>query len=227
MNPILLSYPRSGSHWLSYCIAQAFNVEILEAAKGKCVRAPFPYPSEPKASFIKRHGHESNFWTKEIGGPCLLILRNPLECIPRHLDSKRDEAILGSMSGKDLKALENATDYITILEYYDKLKSCKGIVYYEDLIQNPVDTIKSLSNFFSAAFSLDYSGSFEDNLSILTEKSLNFYNTFNKSQTMGKHITFHSRNLNTGTVDLVWHHLDSNFRLLTKKYLEKYRENNS
>lgn len=220
MKNILLSYPISGSHWLSYLIAQAYNVEVKEAAKEKVIGPTFPYQSPPSVSFHKRHGHEES-WKEDRFCPTIFILRNPLECIPRHTGSNNLDTLIENLKGKDLVGTKDEIDLATILMSYHTLNEKKALVYYEDLIDNPWGVAKSLRSFFAGfGLSFDLSCDMEE----LRDSSLKFYDSFNKSQTRGEQKVFHSEKLDKNTIDGVWDFLWEKWPVLTSTYLERYHE---
>ena len=143
---LLLSYPRSGSTWLRYCIE--FLTErptfgyIKKIRNGTHVDTPFfkeYLTNEPIA--LKRHKwDEDEARSKRAYRKMILLVRNYKEAM------LRDDYPLYKF--KDLTILETIEkDYIKLLEKYHNHEYRvreKAIVYYEDLILEPKKTLDDL-----------------------------------------------------------------------------------
>lgn len=139
---LLLSYPRSGNTWLRYC------TEILTGKKTMSALRP-PYNTveslqklrqmsdmdknsltpTTKNEIILEKSHLFFGGDEELFDKLVLIIRDYREAIPRHQPKLDDKAI-------EL--------YISPLISYDNFNGNKLVLYYEDLITDPKNTLKEL-----------------------------------------------------------------------------------
>jgi len=173
---LMLSYPGSGSHFLSYCLEEWFDIQmlrpsrkkprwlsnVLEKKLGVCMRTTV-FDSDRKktkhkitAMHLCREAHIKQF--EEENGGVILLLRNPLESVPRNIHKRNPEAL---KNDRDIlkKMIEKSdnhdpvheldVDYIRILEAYRKFEGHKVTIYYEDLIGNISSEYEKLFSFFA------------------------------------------------------------------------------
>ena len=175
---LMLSYPGSGSHFLAYCLEEWFDIQMLRASRkkpqwlsnlleknmGVCMRESVFDSDKKKAKHkitkihLCRDAHIKQF--KEENDGIILLLRNPLESVPRNIHKRKPEAlkadqdILKKMIGKSdnhAPTGELDVDYIRLLEAYRKFEGNKVAIYYEDLIENIPSEYEKLFKFFSNA----------------------------------------------------------------------------
>ena len=174
----MLSYPGSGSHFLAYCLEEWFDVQMLRDSRKKpvwlsnlleknfdvCMRNSVfdSNKNSAKCKVTKNHlcrdAHVKQFEEENDG--IILLLRNPLESVPRNIHKRKlealkaDQDILKKMIGKSdnhTPAGELDVDYIRLLEAYRKFEGNKVAVYYEDLIENIPSEYEKLFTFFTNA----------------------------------------------------------------------------
>lgn len=149
---ILLSYPRSGNHWIRYIIEWFSSRKTLGASEGQnskdfgvpydmsiCERTNVPHVNISKQAIaIKRH--RLNDWDPR-DSRLLFVIRNPFECVVRNLEiSKSDFNI------KNEKVQKNIDWYFDLIKEFENWKSEKYIIKYEDIISDSNNFISTLKN---------------------------------------------------------------------------------
>lgn len=133
---VLLSYPRSGNTWLRYCLeflsgqpSQGLGNDMRERPMGET----FNLGVDLNADYIVHKSHYAanlNKYSKAI-----LILRDPMYCIPRHTGTRYFEP----------KYIQK---YIRCIEIFDEFEGPKFIIYYEDLMTDKLfDILYELCEF--------------------------------------------------------------------------------
>lgn len=172
----MLSYPGSGSHFLAYCLEEWFDIQMLRASRkkprwlsnlleksmGACMRESV-FDSDRKNTKHKitkihlcREAHIRQFEEENDG--IILLLRNPLESVPRNIHKRKPEAL--KMDRDILKKMIEKSDnhdpvgeldpnYTRLLEAYRNFKGNKVTVYYEDLIGDIPSEYEKLFTFFT------------------------------------------------------------------------------
>ena len=139
----LLSYPRSGNHWVRYIIESISGFATLGARDGlgprdttlwidTPLRLKVRIPrTRPRAIVIKRHNirkFDSN------NSPLTLLVRQPGEAILSHTPD---------LVGKDSKIMEATDGFIKMCTSVDERPSKVQIVYCEEFISKDVATVRS------------------------------------------------------------------------------------
>ncbi|GEM_PF-2507570 len=143
----LISYPRSGNHWVRF-IVEWFSGRPTLGVKGNLRDAPIhknqfsstKNPLSHVAAFkmpILRKGHYCEYFDSQVkrrgqAVRLILILRDPFECITRH-------------KGKVLK--QDLNHYMLLVQKFHDYGGKKHLVYYEDLLATPQDEIERLLKF--------------------------------------------------------------------------------
>jgi len=196
MKIVVSGYPRSGNTWIQYCIS--------EVTGHKC----------PKAHWYDCSTKNSDYWVFPI--------RNYKECITRHAkhgnvaDDNIIDVILqqteGNFCGNGPK-----TDYMDILSCYDRHEGLKSIVYYEDIITEPKNTLGKLF------MEIGVDGTeFINDLDNHINKSISQY--VGGSATNGKDILYHSLAFVKEERDKLDKSVCNRFPILFNKYLLRYKE---
>lgn len=222
----LLSYPRSGSYWLTYIIERLIGLEVGGSLTG--------FKSSNPVKITKTHGNTKSWWENFTKGrdSLILIVRNYKECIPRHLNLKKDDlkAILTDLQGASPleSGIEN-TDYIADLKLFDSLEYNKLLIYYEDLITDPSGQILQVIEFLKK-----YKVRIDDRrLQLFLERyehhvraSLSLYRKINNPVTAGSQdkLLFYSKFLSDDIKHTLDNHLTKNFPEVTERYLSRYLE---
>lgn len=135
--PLLVSYSRSGTNWVSY---------ILEMVSHSKVPDGFTKKTNDQNFFIDR-AHNGSLRIHRYN-KVILLLRNYKECIVRHHGMKTiRNASSTSNFLANKKMSQPAIWYVNNLISYDHFKKEKLVIYYEDLMSNPEETINLLKTF--------------------------------------------------------------------------------
>ena len=224
---ILLSYPRSGNHWLRYIVEWFSSRPTLGDKEGEhpndiindvdipiYKRVSIPHVN-PHISPIAKKRHFINAWDDK-NAKVVLVIRNYKECIVRHM-------YLGDHTNYDIDnevVKSSIQNYCSILSCFDNWGSDKVYFYYEDLllISKSFDkTLKKLLVFLDCYDELMYK-------EFLHKKEFHKKNSMasliSKTATNGDSVLFHSNNL---TDIQKWvSHIDINYPILKEKYLISY-----
>ncbi len=176
----LLTYPHSGTQWLTYCVCQLtyrpayvlnekmwdWNSSMLQLS-----------PDQKKAAFY--HTHRPEFLThvhedfrKHQNGKLLIVLRNFKESLFRRVDTAEKALRLVHRASKgegDFYKLIRNLSYFQTFPPERRL-----LIYYEDLILSPKETLQSILNFTGDEANID---EFIDELETHKERCFTFYNT--------------------------------------------------
>jgi len=219
----LLSYPRSGSNWLKYCIEALTNFEVSTLIDCKKITEDI---------ILKDHGHVSNFWNNYSEfDTIILIVRNYKECITRHIDITNYDELKKEFQNKTpIQSGIDDTDFIMLLDLYDKSKGPKILIYYEDFILNPKKELEKILKFLlnlNAHIKISLND-FLINFNSHKEKSIQYYrNNFSASITRGDKdkLFYHSKKINIEDRKKLDNFLQHEYPDLFKKYLQRYLEN--
>lgn len=236
MNKIgFISYPSSGSYWLSHIVMNVFKCDIHLALNEHNIFSETIIKND-KYEIRKTHcvekEHES--YIKECNG-LIMILRNYKECTIKRLkvNNKIDclsERIKQEVSNKSYEEKDSngySVDYIRLLKIYDSFSFHKVLIYYEDLISDIEKEINKLKNFFNLFSIKGYSKDFLKNLEYHKNLSLNNYKDKIYElggTTQGRNLLYHSKALTYEEKVDIDNFIFSNFPSLYNKYLIRYKE---
>ncbi len=158
----LMGYPRSGNHWVRFCLE---NLLSSADALNQEPRRYTYWGHNPSRLQLDRADQEKDY--------LIVIVRNYRECMMRH-HNNRDDRMLDFLNFEDsyFKQLGQAeqlfesrkSGYILTLKCYEKWNpATRFLVYYEDLINDPETTLKSLMRFLGQDEALvdDFMADFE------------------------------------------------------------------
>ncbi len=220
----LLSYPRSGSNWLSYCIECLSEMQIGGSLTGFLSIGN---------KITKSHGNTKSWWKDFIlcKDSLILMVRNYKECVVRNCDGDLAKVFSDLQGGLPLKTGIEKTDYISILKLFEYTKEKKHLIYYEDLVQNPYQELSRLVKF------LEQFGGNKGNITSFMKQyeqhrktSLELYGKkIDKPRTNGtrNELLFHSKKLTKETKLKIDDHLIKRFPNIYNKYLKRYGENDT
>jgi hypothetical protein len=143
----LMSYPRSGSNWLRYCVEFLTKYPTVGPLhKSTKLNQPFGTRCnigvDLKKDYILFRAHLTNPATRKK--PVILLIRNYKECIPRHAllpTNPNRKDVIDAFNDDLLK-------YTSLIKEFDIWGPKKILVYYEDLISNPRVELKRVLDFF-------------------------------------------------------------------------------
>lgn len=218
VSEFLISYPRSGSHLTCYFLEMIMNKEIVLGG-GKTPRS-LKYPGYGTKRFssssfnkdvppiCKTHAVKPLHLKLNCSqNKLLLILRNYKECIPRRMKEAENDYNIDLLkksildlddSRVKIYRLNNKSGFDLYLEgliFYDNWEdeSTKLLVHYEDLISNPIETLKKVFFFLDDKFEIP--DDLERTINGFLKDSLNRYKKkFGpKHSSDGKDEIFHSK----------------------------------
>lgn len=222
----LISYPRSGSTWIRYCIEYLTEAatlgwmnfcptpEIINQLSNLDVSGlPAHYfestgviLDEEKLNKLpiltKRHNHED---IKTDINSLLLLVRDYKECVERQ-------------SSKELRISIKKTNYLDLIRFYDRFEGKKDIIYYEDIIKDVKSCIIKSLDLLEHKIEGSKLDEFMHNIDSHHAKCMSLYKD---SDTDGKTI---SRNKDAHTVDYYKEcerYISENHSDISK-YLERY-----
>ena len=220
----ILSYPRSGSTWIRYCLEfmtkrptvgsyskhkKGHHSNVIGSLKNIGVDLG------KNPIFVRTHSPKG---IKDVSGKLVFLIRNYKEVIIRHHNLKQEKNPK-KLIKNNLIGLEQGSNYMDLISFFDNYNGEKLIIYYEDLIENPTETISILADFVCAEKKF-----LSELLSNLEEHKKNSLSVYKKSETQGKRKTSHSSILshqNKENLDLF---VRDNNAELYEKYLIRYAE---
>jgi|GEM_PF-2433090 len=205
-----LRAPRSGSHFMFYCLNEIFDINIVSSKADRRFQHPF-FPKKGGPNLYVAHNAANLQLDKESFDSDYLIclVRNyrenyirRYETLPRILKQLRFEARWRSKESPhfNLEKLSefNQDHYFHCLRCYDLWDPDKRIlIYYEDLIERPKMVMEELAQFFQMDNYEEILDQFMRDLPDHKERSLALYNHNyeSKTQTDGKDLSSHSKRL--------------------------------
>ncbi len=158
----------------------------------------------------------------------LLLLRNPKEAIPKA--SKTEDLYYDIASKPVTPAKKRLANYIDNLEFFDSYNGPKHILYYEDLISDPLNSIKQLLAFFGE----DPNGAseFMKNYEQYKNRVVNSYvsqrtrkdGSIGGGVTAGNKLIYYSKKFSKSSLVKFDELLKNSHPTLYKKYLKRYEE---
>lgn len=226
----ILSYPRSGSNWLSYCIN--YICKLPADTPGYKYFANDLFKGMPDYVVEKTHAQSPEYWSELHlhDWAYILLIRNYKECIPRQIQSYQIEHMKSAMNGLnplELKSDVHIFDYINVLKVFDKSSVSKICVYYEDLIVEPERELKRVVEFLKPYGGEDNLDDFMNCFGYHKEQSLSYYvksgpNVVSATQGSRDKIIYHSKDMDKGEIMGLDSHVKNKFPILFEKYLRRY-----
>lgn len=217
--PFILSYPRSGSNFICYCLKNIFQFD---------------------SGMPKSHGQNKEFWYHytdkklnkvpyeyHLKSPLIFIMRNYKESIPRQTDDYNfSEKYRKAVSNYRTKDNNHHFDYISILEFYDKREDPKILIYYEDFMTNIDIELKKICDFVADSLNIEYKhdrfNSFIENIDFHKNESLKNYQKHSESKTKGGGLEYHSKKIKLDIRYEIDRYMENEYEYLYNKYLKRY-----
>ncbi len=225
----LLSFPRSGNHWVRYILEYFSGRPTIGDGQTEMrtdwtgivdspifIRVPeLNVNSQALPIAFKRHFINEDNSDKNI--PVIIILRNYKEVFMRSMQ----EHMVGWE--EPLNTLAIVQKYMNLINEFELCKTKKLVIYYEDLMQYPEENIKKILKF--CKLSTDKLYNFLENYDKHTKSVLSMYSkTVAKTQTDGNLALHYS----LGLMSDVKFAIDEAYRNYGKiaydKYFKKYAE---
>lgn len=189
---VLLSYQRSGAHWLTYCLYRLAVHHIIDYNQQwpELNRIIAKFPANPNATrpfFQAHHLKQLSEWRKKNlsreRDTLVLLVRDYKECYPRN----RPDVPL-------LLLPDIEPHYFEDLEIYHNWPTERRyLVYYEDLIENLEATLDGVLTFLGEP--IDGIPSFLENLEEHRRFVIKAYDKTWGSQSKGMDIHHHSKKI--------------------------------
>lgn len=189
----LLSYPRSGNTWARYCIEYLTGRPTFH----RYINDPRNYPIgwlagfeiNPNLAPIEKV-HTQKELEKNNGDrrkdKLILIVRNPKEALSRHGGT---EITLGVLQGDGSKGNSDPRIYFNNIAVYDSWNSQKRLlIFYEDLVAKPIQTLATILIFLDSSF--DKIDSFMSKYMLHKKAAIKLYKD---SESKGNDLLFHSK----------------------------------
>lgn len=219
INNIILSFPRSGNHWVRYIVEYFSKKRTLGCGDwewGNTIDGPIfsridneDYYKDNSYIAVKRHTVDFNVEIYNI----LLIIRNYKEVGIRMFNPKRHV---------DAGVKKSLKEYMSLIGAYDKCKNNKNIIYYEDLMKSPESEINKIIKFFNIK-NADVN-KFMENYETNKKKCIKIYDNLNGSRTKGNDIRFYSKKSNPIVIKEYDDFILKTYPKLANKYLSRYKE---
>lgn len=225
----VLRAPRSGSHWFFYCNNVLFEKNIYTESS---LMTEFPYKKNGESIFTAHNPYDlyltDNSYCKDY---LILLIRNYRECMVRnyHCPDIVKNEILYQASFNPLSQEKNwvfnlrMNHYFHNLRIYDLWCSKKRlIIYYEDLIENPQETLLQVAKFIGENKKEDAIQEFINNLDTHINNSLAIYERTHQSHTRGKSLLYHTHKIGMEKSREIDELVIKYFPDFTEKYLSRY-----
>lgn len=230
-----LRAPRSGSHWFFYCVNTLFGKSIHNEASSHPYRSDY-YALKDGGKIVTAHNPydlhlESDSHNKDF---LILLIRNYRECLIRHYEDPQvvKNEILYQAS---FNALSHDTDWVLNLRmnhYFHNLRvydiwnpAKRLIVYYEDLLQKPQETLQQLAEFLGETNKEHEIQAFIENIDAHMENSISIYEDPKEgytSHTRGRSFLYHTHKIGLEKSRELDELVFEYFPDFLKKYLSRY-----
>ncbi|MGK7899369.1 MAG: sulfotransferase domain-containing protein [Xenococcus sp. (in: cyanobacteria)] len=215
--PIVISYSRSGMNWLRYS---------MEFLTNRPTPGHLRLIEEGDFLFDRAHkGYVSIHRYQKV----IMLLRDYKECLLRQLplEWEKNNSVIDFLNDKS--SIQPPYWYINNLQAYHNFQGPKILVYYEDLVVNPVQEFEKIIEFLGLRKDSVDLNLFEQKLSFHRKQSVNCYEKNQKSVTSGSLNTleYHSKKLLTSEQKIEFDSFyQNNYPDLYAKYLWKYAQSN-
>ena len=226
----LLSYPRSGNTWMRYCleyltgrptIYRPFlayeNNSPLGWAAGfevDCTKPPIEKVHNKQEMEQQQYDCQNDL--------LILIVRNPKEALSRQEKKQLTFDLLSKNAGAS--SLRYAPDtYFADIALYDSWKpENRLLIYYEDLLAKPTQTLKKILLFLYEP--IDRLDNFINEYEVHKQKAIEMYKV---SESEGNDLLFHSRLINLDHRKQIDEWIAQLYPFIWQEYLrERYAEEN-
>ncbi|MDX8430981.1 MAG: sulfotransferase domain-containing protein [Candidatus Algichlamydia australiensis] len=207
-----LTYPRCGTHWLMYCIGH-FSHRECRAGPKLISYSTAGIEHDPTLPPY-RHTHFHSQVEKSDDTLLILQVRNYKECMIRHHRSVK----------KALQNISEKKNYFENLKLYDSWDPERRLlVYYEDLILHPKQTLTKVLKFLDCYDEQELE-EFLFNIAAHRRKVLQFYKKYGGARSKGKDLTYHSKDVSDRELQALDDYAKKNYPNLWKKYLWMYAQ---
>lgn len=208
----IISYPRSGNHWVRFILEFISNRPTLG-----CKLNPLDLPihtnefkNGDNPIIIKnevpigRKEHSIGDIDLTDNSKMVLIIRDYKECIIRHNNIITDQTI-------------NA--YFNLIKLYDDFKGDKMVCYYEDLLNKPDVVADELFHFFKCE-DIDRLNDFKQNHERYAKLNKNPVKRQWQGSISGENLNFHKNKYKHNNLDKINNYINNNYIELKNKYIK-------
>jgi len=222
----LVTYPKSGTNW-TVCILQILAGRQIQWATASSIednllihnrlRVPLNLTKPP---IYRDHCPSVDYYNiDQSKNKLVVLLRNYKECIVRNLYITEKELVKEITSDQKHFSL-----YISNLNLYHNWKdeNTKLLIYYEDLIQKPRQTIEKLLAFLEEP--LDGLEDFFDNYDYWKNKAISSYKRQygHNISSGGQKEIHHSKDFSIQSLHKIDQHIQETYPELWENYLSRY-----
>lgn len=221
-----VSFPRSGSHWLKTILQVIEGYPIYPL----CGTYSLENPHNLSLDLSKRRlyiMHEPHWidGVSSINNCLLVIVRDYKECFVRQAKSYEEPVDIETVADLGFNQQTYSDLYLDILRLYDSWDvENRYLIYYEDLIQFPHQTLTKLFQFIGGE--QERVDSFIENLEYYKRISIEHYNIIEGvhggSMSSGQSANFHTQNYSNDELQHLDQLMKSRAGDLWNKYLRHY-----
>lgn len=220
----LISFPKSGTNWLQYCMIQ---ISGRFWTKNNMPFSNFGIEQTEPPSLLHGH-HVTEFqWFDRSKDKLIIIVRNYKESLIRYRGIAKIDHIIASLGTEDVAnfrkgCIKEGEWYLQNLLFFDTWnENNRLLIYYEDLIENPYETLTSLAAFLEVG--PEKVDQFFSNYEKHRQTMIDYYNRYyDVSNTSGMHAIYHSNKLSKEKQIFFDKQMISIYPYLCEKYLSRY-----
>lgn len=219
----LLSYPRSGNTWLRYCIEflskkpTANPKSKLAGGNSICQVIPNMGVDLNAASICSKSHNTTDINNRH---KIIVLVRDYKESIVRHYNILPKKQIYQTFLKETSGKKRTGVDYIKILEFFDEFEGEKILIYYEDLILNPSDSILKVLDFLEIDHL--YVKEFFKKYKFHHSQGLKSYHGGSFTKGAANKLKAHQNSLSSTTLAKMTNSLKTNHKYIFDKYLKRY-----
>lgn len=226
----LLSYPRSGSTWMRYCleyltgrptIYRPFLAYENNSPLGWNAGFEIDWAKPPIEKMHNKREMKKQQYDSE-NDLLILIIRNPKEALSRQEKQQLTFALLSKNAGTRSQQYAPDTYFINIGIYDSWKPENRLLIYYEDLLVKPAQTLTKALLFLHEP--LNRLDNFINEYEAHKQKAIEIYKV---SESEGNDLLFHSRLINPDHRKQIDEWMSQLYPLIWQEYLkERYAEKN-
>jgi hypothetical protein len=214
---VLLTYPRSGNTWIRYCVEYiSGRPSVYPESKGDSPigsRMNIGVDLSLDPILYKSHNIQSVSDKRLI-----LVVRDYKEAIPRHQKEQKVLDLMSFFYSQTQGRHNSEVDYVKILQQFDSKQGNKLLVYYEDIVAKPKESLLSIFEFLDIHHLTE---NFFDKYEEHQQAGIKAYHA--ESQTQGKkeHLKYHQSKIKKQHLVAMTAHMKK-CPVIYGRYLERY-----
>ena len=224
--PLLVSYPRSGTNWIRYVIE--YCTKQPTPGENRLVRGNNLMYVILNGGFAIDRAHKGYVVMQQYP-KAVLVIRNYKECLIRQFKTKwqQYDSLEAFLTSEDLHTPPHW--YIKNIEAFEAYEKPKLLLYYEDMVHQPIAFIEKLGAFLNLnptrfnEISSNLSAHQKNSVSLYTKRGKKSYTAGKKEETKS-----HSQELTTAQKlafdNFYKERYPSQFNSYLKRYAENYSE---